>query len=285
MAFLKGDHETALDLIDQIQNEKRWEHAKARGGYDRNVLVPSFSQRLEPEQTHLLIAALHRRARADSIEAETSDFAVALDRCLEAMLFAQSEGHHHQAMGFRIALARCFRRMKRYSAAETILDAVHHDLLRYGCSERTFLAFLNEAGRVLAGRGDPIRAYATYLRPAIGRAKARGFRREAEQAATLSLQALEQIGRLFADCQVSTGGDQKTWRERLDAAISQHRKLISDAEDIFRGGPFEKDPLFAYAIADAERVIEQMQTSDDIGNHVGEVSATLEALRMVARGN
>lgn len=32
-------------------------------------------------------------------------------------------------------------------------------------------------------------------------------------------------------------------------------------------------------------LLEQMQTSDDIGKHVGEVSETLEALRVLPRGN
>ena len=47
----------------------------------------------------------------------------------------------------------------------------------------------------------------------------------------------------------------------------------------------EDTDLLRYAIADAERDIEQMQTSDDIGKHVGEVSETLEELHVVARGN
>ncbi len=92
--------------------------------------------------------------------------------CMREMLHAQSNGLHHQAMGFRIAIARWYRRANRLDTAEVILDAVHLDLLRYGCSERTFLSFLNEAGRVLGGRGDPIRAYATYLKPCLVRARA-----------------------------------------------------------------------------------------------------------------
>lgn len=285
LSFLKGNHEETLELIDQIENEERWKHAKERDGYSRNFLVPSFSKRLEPEQTHLLIAALHRRAAESAgIEAISGDFSVALDRCLKAMLFAQSEGHHHQAMGFRIALARCFRRMGRYSAAETILDAVHNDLLRYGCSERTFLTFLNEAGRVLAGCGDPIRAYATYLRPCMGRAKARGFRREAEQAAAQSIEALEAVRVLFLDCEAQLNKGGKTWIEHLAEAVSKHRKLISDAEDIFRGGPFEKDPLFAYAIADAEGVIETLRTSPEIDQHLKDVSKELSDLRQMPSG-
>jgi hypothetical protein len=267
LAFLKGENDAALDLLDQIDNEKRWEHAKARDGYDRRTLVPSFG-RLEAEQTHLLIAALHHRAQASGNEAETKDFAVALEKCLEAMLFAQSEGHHHQAMGYRIVLARCFRRMGRFTAAETVLDAVHYDLLRYGCSERTFLAFLNEAGRVLLALGDPIRAYATYLRPCFSRAKARGFYREAEQAAAQAQHALERIRKSFLDCVAKEDSVGTSWTARLEEAVSKHHELISEADGIFSGGPFEKDPLFAYAIADAEGLITELSSIDNIEGHI-----------------
>ncbi|MDI3334798.1 hypothetical protein QKW60_00075 [Defluviimonas aestuarii] len=275
LVFLEGDHELALDLIDRIENESRWEQFKDGDRYSRDVLVPGFSQRLEAEQTHLLIAALHRRAECAEKEWETSEFSVALNRCMEAMLRGQSEGLHHQAMGFRIALARCFRRMERFDTAEAILDAVHFDLLRYGCSERTFLSFLNEAGRVLAGLGDPIRAYATYLRPCFGRAKARGFRREAEQAAVLASNVLEEIKRQYEQCQSSDDVHQASWLEALTRAKDKHRRLIKEADDIFRGGPFEKDPLFAYAIADAEEVIETLTNSKGISDHASEVASIL----------
>lgn len=279
LVFLEGDHEQTLDLIDKIQNEKRWEQFKDDDRYRRDVLVPGFSQRLEAEQTHLLIAALHRRAESAEKEWETSEFSLALNRCIEAMLRAQSEGLHHQAMGFRIALARCFRRMERFDTAEAILDAVHLDLLRYGCSERTFLSFLNEAGRVLAGLGDPIRAYATYLKPCFGRAKARGFRREAEQAAVLSISVIEEIKRQYEQCQSSDDVHQASWLEVLAQAKDKHRRLVKDADDLFRGGPFEKDPLFAYAIADAEEVIETLTDLGGISDHAGEIASLLSEPR------
>jgi hypothetical protein len=121
-------------------------------------------------------------------------------------------------------------------AAETILDTVHDDLLRYGCSERTFLAFLNEAGRVLTDLSDPIRAYATYLRPCIVRARARGFRRDAQQAATHAKIALQQIQALFER------HDGAGWSALLEAAKEKQRQLVTVSEQNFHEGTFGRDP-------------------------------------------
>jgi hypothetical protein len=187
------------------------------------------------------------------------------------MLWAQSEGLHHQAMGFRIALARCFRRMGMLTSAETILDAVHNDLLRYGCSERTFLTFLNEAGRVLIGRGDPIRAYATYLRPCIGRAKARGFRRDAEQAASAAREALKEIRDACEKHECGQGPSGTGWADVLATAKAGHRKLLADSEKIYEGRPLGRDPLYAYAIADAEKIIDGLASCLDVDRHIAEI--------------
>lgn len=282
LEFLQGNHEEALDLIDRIEREERWKELKEGDRYRREVLVPTFTRRLEAEQTHLLIASMHRRAESIDNESETQEFSLALNRCMEAMLYAESEGLHHQAMGFRIVLARCFRRMDRMDTAETILDAVHEDLLRYGCSERTFLSFLNEAGRVLAGVGDPIRAYATYLRPCIGRARARGFRREAMQAAVQAKRSMEEVRRLFERCNDQLNPDGMDWSQLLTDAIEKHRKLVSDADDYFRGGPFEKDPLFAYAVVDAEEVIISLNSHEVIARHLSEIEEVLLELQKAA---
>lgn len=268
--YLLGNHETTLDLIDQLESEERWSEYKDGDRYKRDELVPTFTRRLEAEQIHLLLAALHRLVDSADDESETREFARTLNRSMEAMLYAQSEGLHHQAMGFRIALARCFRRMRRLDTAETILDAVHHDLLRYGCSERTFLAFLNEAARVLSGLGDPIRAYATYLRPCIGRSLARGFRREAVQAATQAKRCLEDVRRRSDE-----NGNNGNWSKVLSEAVDRQKKLVAEADDIFRGGPFEKDPLFAYAVADAEKFIVGLNNSAAITRHINEIDSVL----------
>jgi hypothetical protein len=270
-AYLAGDHERTLDQLDKIEDESRWSHTKEGDNYTRVILVPSFGQRLEAEQTHLLVAALHKRGAAEEHVGENSAASLALNRCLEAMLLAHSEGLNHQAMGFRIALARCFRRRGMLVTAETMLDAVHRDLLRYGCSERTFLAFLNEAGRVLHGLDDPIRAYATYLRPCVSRAKAHGFRRDAEQASAQAIDALLEVRRR---CSENLAKEQ-SWVAVLDEAKAKHRSLVASVEEIAQDDLFGRDPLFAYAIADAERVIDDLDSCDAIDRHLSEIRKEL----------
>lgn len=272
LAYLEGDHEAALDLIDEITRENRW---PAEGDNPvREVLVPDFAPILEAEQVHLLLAALHKRQAAG----EGGESSIVLNRCLEAMLRAQSEGLQHQAMGFRIVLARCFRRIGMPSAAETILDTVHDDLLRYGCSERTFLSFLNEAGRVLTDLSDPIRAYATYLRPCIVRARVRGFRRDAQQAAVHARIALHQIHALFEQYGGAVGEDGASWSTFLEAAKEKQRKLVTVSEQSFHEGTFGRDPLFAYAIADAETVIDDLRGLEQISRHINDVDGDISAI-------
>lgn len=257
LAFLLDDFGTTLDILDQLENEARWSELKIGSNYDRNVLVPSFSSNLEAEQIHLKVAALHRRNEARQHTESRLGDAIELRICFQAMLSAESNGLHHQAMGFRIAVARCFRRARRLDIAEVFLDSVHVDLLRYGCSERTFLSFLNEAGRVLADR-DPIRAYATYLRPCLARAKARGFMREAQQAAAQALIVLTSIEKDFKDVGELGEGADLRWEEKLETAVAGHRELINSTEYVFSGDMLERDPLYAYAIVDAENIIRNL---------------------------
>jgi len=272
LVYLEGGYEAALGLIEKITREDRWPSEEENPAH--RVLVPDFARILEAEQVHLLLAAMHKRQGAGKGE----EGPIVLNRCLKAMLQAQSEGLQHQAMGFRIVLARCFRRMGLPSAAETILDTVHDDLLRYGCSERTFLAFLNEAGRVLTDLSDPIRAYATYLRPCIVRARARGFRRDAQQAAAHAKVALQQIHALFERYGDAAGDDGAGWSALLDAAKEKQRKLVTVSEQNFHEGTFGRDPLFAYAIADAEIVIDELRGLEQISRHIHDVDIDISAI-------
>jgi hypothetical protein len=74
-----------------------------------------------------------------------------------------SKGEQHVALGFRISTAHLFRNMGKLKLAETWMDSVYMDILRYGCSERTYLAFLREAGRIVRATDRPARAYAVYI--------------------------------------------------------------------------------------------------------------------------
>jgi hypothetical protein len=273
--YLSGNDELALVLLGSIESESSWKFAKSGEAYKRTVLVPSFTQRLEAEQEHLLIAIMCKGLKREGAHASSVILTAALDRCLKALLRAQSAGVHHEAMGFRILLARIFRRMGYLSTAEVILDEVHRDVLMYGCSERTFLAFLNEAGRVLFGLGDAIRSYATYIRPSVIRSMARGYHREAEQAAKLALDVLSHmLERIDAPDLAGV-----SWQQLTNRALKKHEGLVREMNALFRGAPIEKDPLFAYSVADSAEIIRKVADKAGISAEINFVTDELRAPR------
>lgn len=117
----------------------------------------------------------------------------AIKICVRQLFDNTSRGLHHEALGFRVALGRAFRKLEMLQAAEAALDGVYEDVLQYGCAERTYLALLLEAGRVLDDQGRHARAYASYLRPCFERAKARGYKRVAEHARTHARRCIERM--------------------------------------------------------------------------------------------
>jgi hypothetical protein len=118
----------------------------------------------------------------------------ALMVCYRALFRLSSDGLLHEAIGFRIALAHYTLSINgRVNAAEAILNQVHLDTLEHGCSERTFLAFMLQAGLLLKRDKRELRAYASYLRPCLERSIARGYVREASRAAEVALLVLNQI--------------------------------------------------------------------------------------------
>lgn len=252
--FLKGGSYNVLKIIDTL------EQGDPRSGVD-GVLdrqegpMRVKSRRLDSEQAHVKIAAL---SRLSSVNPSTVDSRragrQALGVCIDYLFRSESDGLRHQAMGFRIALCRRTRNLRHYEAAEKILDEVYRDILQFGCSERTFLAFLNEAGKFLLETGQPIRAYATYLRPCLVRSVNRSFYRQAEQAFRLSASALAIIGQGLGQA-VVFAPETSGVPESTENALQRHRALLDQYSDIFEGNPMERDPLFAYSIADAEKII------------------------------
>lgn len=275
LKYVKGDVLGALHEIERISSERLWEHLKVRGAYPRNILVPSFSKSLQAEQEHLLIACLMAKAKDQTVESSSDPFGRALDACVSALMKAQSAGMQHEAMGFRIVLARLMRRMGRPSTAEKILDVVHGDILKFGCSERTFLAFLNVAGKVLCDLGQPLRAFATYIWPCMWRASSRGFNREAAQAAASAAETLEACYRVFCSRGSGTHADD-LWTDCVQQALTGHQRLLEEFEDILEGGPFEKDPLYAYAVVDAENLIRSMRSEQDFMYLQSQIESVLQ---------
>ena len=165
------------------------------------------------EVAHIYIATLGQIGDKDSLD-------LAMRICIKNIFQNTSRGVHHDALGFRIAMAHLFRKFEMLEVAETCLDQVHEDILQYGCSERTYLAFLLEAGRTVFAQGfrKPdrfARAYLGYLRPCLDRARSRGYVRYAETARRCATETLTEI---LARCRSLE--DKQLWPAELRAALA-----------------------------------------------------------------
>lgn len=158
-------------------------------------------------------------------------------------------------------LARLFRQRGELPVAEQLLDDIQRDILLYGCSERTYLDMLYEAGRTLCAMNKHIRAYASYLRPLLVRSKSRGFSRFVELATRHSEVVVELV---------------KTTHKRMTAEEwSGIIQLIKDEEEqhvtkekLGREGVLEVDPLFGYYISGSQDVIERFRTVEGIDEEI-----------------
>jgi tetratricopeptide (TPR) repeat protein len=113
--------------------------------------------------------------------------------CVRNLFKYTSSGLHHEALGFRVALGHAFRKLGMLDVAEVTLDQVSSDVSLYGCSERTYIAMLLEAGRIVLAQGRYARAYAAYLRPCYERARFLGYVRHAETAKTAARESLQKL--------------------------------------------------------------------------------------------
>lgn len=229
---------------------------------DRAVLVPRRGP-LDADMLHFKIAALGRMRRE---EGEASDGLVgALRVCLQALLRASSDGMHHDAMGLRISLAGIYRRLETRDIAEAVMDEVHGDLLKFGASERTYLAFLAESGRILVETKRQIHGYVSYLRPCIVRASMRGFKRDAERAARTAIPVLE-------DClNMARAGEEDeaaaiVWQNQLASALLDYTQLERSTSSSFDDSHNDRlgGPLFAYSVPDVQQRIIEMSAFHSI---------------------
>ncbi|WP_076866159.1 hypothetical protein [Bradyrhizobium mercantei] len=203
--------------------------------------------RLSIEASHYLVASKGAKAeelsrKLDRTPGEEKEIVDLRD---EALMVASrklwhyaSEGEQHVALGFRISSAHLFRNMGKYRLAETWMNSVYIDILRYGCSERTYLSFLREAGRIVRATERPARAYAVYLKPAAIRAASRGHVRAArvafEEAIKALFEARTAIERLGPD-----------WEAQLAIELQEPKELSEEADaEIHDFVP--ADPLFSF---------------------------------------
>ena len=190
--------------------------------------------------------------------------------CLQNLFHNSSQGQHHTALGFRVALAHLMRRFKMLDAAEATLDQVSYDLSKFGCSERTYLAFLLEAGRIVSQYPErAARAYAAYLRPCADRAASLGYSRTAGKA-------LEEAERCLRSLLVQVGTPQGLTSERV-------RKMLLDERAVNQVSRKPKvDPRFGFGRAQVEAWLPRLATATAIEKELegmAAVRASLDALR------
>lgn len=169
LQYLSGNLDDALAILERIQATNP--RAMAR------------------DVAHTYIATLGALGGAQRLHK-------AMTLCMQNLFDNTSGGLHHGALGFRVSLGHLFRKLDMLDVAEVTLDQVCRDVQLYGCSERTYLAILLEAGRVVLAQGRPARAYAAYLRPCLDRARSCGHQRKAVAALRYARLCIE---RLLAD--------------------------------------------------------------------------------------
>ena len=220
--YLNNRYDDAYELIETLQS-----HAGEHTALDSEIV-------------HIRIAILAKRRNLDE----------AVPLCLKAVFNATSQGFQHEALGFRIALAHLFRAKGELEAAERILDDAQADIYRYGCSERTYLNFLREAGRNLLAQGRFLRSYTSYLRPCLMRAQSRKFERFAQSVIELATECLENLIKQRNSLSAAK------WADLIEKGVVEeqnHRNGIDHVCKVFSG----EDPLFGYYPAgDAEQLRE-----------------------------
>lgn len=273
LSYLDGDLDTALGLFNGLVNDE--------GGIT------------DPDLMHCYIALLEKvRARPG---ADLASIADGMDVCVSSMFSAMSDGLQHDAMGFKIALAHIMRKRGSLTAAETIMDSVHRDILQFGCSERTHLSFTLEAARILLGRNKPVRAFACYAEPCLRRAEALGFRRVATSARQTALASLNRARKILD----TVGRDE--WRRLIQKELDDDLAYRTSATSVSKGlkererlgelqgyadsglqnppgqrtaGPFSRGPLYAYTIAEAKEIMLGLSTFGGIDKAIAEVKTT-----------
>jgi hypothetical protein len=185
--------------------------------------------------------------------------------CLQNLFYNTSRGLHHAALGFRVALAHILRKTGMLDAAEATLDQVLSDILKFGCSERSYLAFLLEAGRVVSQSPQRVaRAYAAYLRPCLDRAVSHRYLR----TAGISLMEAERcLHTLLEHLQSSAESSEGV------------RKMLVDAPAMeFISRRAEVDPRYAFGAAEVETWLPRLATAAAVTKELEGLAAVKASL-------
>jgi hypothetical protein len=224
-----------------------------------NKLLADDISKADTEQLHLKIATLS--TRKDNLQEPMS-------LCFAALFRETSAGHHHEALGFRIALARILREQGNIVPAEHIMETVQDDIFKYGCSERTYLSFLREGGRNLLDQGKAIRAYLAYLRPCLFRARDRKFGRFVETTSSLVQETMAGIKTARAK------HSEEDWNSCIDQCVMDERKQQKNSRRKIQAIA-NLDPLFGYYSEDIEFEIESFRKEGAINAEIETISKLL----------
>ncbi len=204
------------------------------------------------ERAHAYIAALAAGADRASGDQDIIAPHPLLDRavsvCSANLLYCAFTKRSHEALGFGISMAHLMRRQGQVVAAEAALDQVYMDIIRYGCSERTYLEFLREAGRTLLARGKPARAYFAYLDPCIQRAKSNQMPRIALSACNAAIECLKMV---ISDI-TAPSFDTTAWRSRIATELTTPDFLQKVARPNQRARELSLDPHYSFDIHGAD---------------------------------
>lgn len=190
IAYLSGDNDLAIDLYRGLEREDM------RPTIRRDRALP-------------YIRSLATRSEGGTNDGQ-ADLSKAISVCISNMIRSTTASNFHEVLGFEIAMAELFRRQGFQEPAESCLDQVYLDILNHGCSERTYLNFLLEAGEVLLSRKNCARAYAAYLHPALMRLRTRALAHERNRAKSLAQSALKNLAK-----QKKGYSENSDWTKRL----------------------------------------------------------------------
>lgn len=251
LLYLSERYQSALQLFDKIS-----------------------STPLKRDVAHYYIATIsniaNRQVISDSHKKALYDKAMSV--CLSNLFENTSNQLHHEAIGFRISLAHLLRHQDQLEAAESCLDRVYIDIIKYGCSERTYIALLLEAGRLLARKGKYVRAYAAYLGPCMDRAYHLGFKREALSAKKEALSVLEKIKVKCGECSADV------WNKEYLTEIkpSENLKALATPSKV---GDIPLDPLYSYdfisiedgrfLLTNSKKIDEQIENCENMCIEIG----------------
>lgn len=213
---------------------------------------------LKRDVAHVYIATLGQLGTQTTGSVSSKYFDTAMDLCTRNLFQLTSLGNQHEALGFRITMGHLFRKLGLPNAAERILNQVHLDILKYGCSYRTYHAFLKESGRINLEKENYIKSYLLYFKPCLIRDLKYRNSNRVEDLLKLTKESLDGI-----KCQYSKVDNKEEWSEKVTESISFEKELekfsLPGTND-----DFNLDPLSSFDIELDFKIVSPLQTHEKI---------------------